>query len=41
MIELVRFGKLKQANFFILYKDIKMQFIQWHSTFHMGTYLVS
>ena len=40
MIELAKSGRLKQENSFILYKDTKMQFIQWRLTFHTGTYLV-
>jgi hypothetical protein len=36
MIELAKYGKLKQGNYYILWKDIKMLSIQWPSIFLMG-----
>jgi len=38
MIELVKFGKHKLENYFILLKVIKMLFIPWLSIFHTGIY---
>ena len=36
MIELVKYGRQKQAIYYIPYKDIKMQYIQLLLMYHMG-----
>ena len=39
MIGLVKYGRLRLVSYCILLKDIKMQYMPWHSISRMGKYL--